>query len=93
MFLKFINVSSASYLGHRGAYAKTRLGKLPDLSRDSAKHKLVWLYARCSLGWRVHPKMTALDASGAKLQQKMDLLHNLSLKCCIFEINLEVTLA
>ena len=36
------------------------------LSRDSAKPKHVWLCSRCSLGWRVHPKMTALDAFGCK---------------------------
>ena len=40
---------------------------MPFLSRDSAKLKQVWLCPRCSLGWRVHPKMTALDAFGWKV--------------------------
>lgn len=43
------------------------------LSHTLAKLNRVWLCSRCSLGWRVHPKMTALDASGAKVQQIMDI--------------------
>ena len=58
-------IASASYWPPwRLCYSS--VGLLPFLSRDSAKHKLVWLCTRCSLGWRVHPKMTALDAFGCK---------------------------
>ena len=42
------------------------VGLLPFLSRDSAECKRVYFCTRCSLGWRVHPKMTALDAFGCK---------------------------
>ena len=63
-------ITSTSYLGHRGSMLCSVELTLY-LSLDSAKLKLVWLCARCSLGWRVHPKMTALDVSVAKLQKDL----------------------